>query len=236
MQIKEIIEKIEDFAPLDSQEEWDNCGWQILPNDFNKEVNRILVTLSITENTIKQAVIENCDLIISHHPFLFPHAVPIEFNKNIPIYSAHTNLDKADGGTTDTLIEKLGYSNAQKIGDFLRIVELDKPQDFGKFIIAFKIKLNTTLVRVVNNTGIKAIKKIAFCAGSGIEFLNEAKELGADVFVTGDVKYHSAIDSDVIIIDAGHFETERPVLERFKKLLAPTEVIIANEKNPFIYY
>lgn len=232
MEINKIIEVLEEFAPSFLQEEWDNSGFQVY---YEKDVRKILLCLSVTQNIVLQAIEQECDMIISHHPLFF---IPFELNKNIPIYSAHTNLDKAEGGTTDTLIKSLGFSNIQKCGDFLRFVELDKETLLDDFILNLKVKINVQNIRVVNNLKIKKINKIAFCAGSGADFINEAKRNGADVIVTGDVKYHTALESDVIIIDIGHFESEIPVLVTVKNLLKTldVEVIIADEKSPFINY
>lgn len=232
MDVKKIIETIEKFAPIELQQKWDCCGTAL---DFKgKDIKKVLLCLSVTQNIIEQAIQKNCDMIISHHPLFF---VPLEFNKGIPIYCAHTNLDIADGGTTDTLIELLGFSKAQKIGDFLRLVELDDEISLQEIVTLLKIKLNIETLKVVNNYNKDKIKRIIFCAGSGMDFLQEAQENRADLFVTGDVKYHSALDSNAVIIDVGHFESERPVLSTIKKLLKPIiEVEIADEKSPFINY
>lgn len=231
MQIESIVDLIENFAPLEAQEDWDCSGYII---KAKKDINKILLCLSVTENVINQAIEKNCDLIISHHPLFI---VPLSFNKGISIYCAHTNLDKADGGTTDTLIELLEFNKSKKFGDFLRVVELEKEILLDDFIKLIKSKLNLINLRIVNNIDKQHIKKIAFCAGSGMDFLSAA-EANSDVFVTGDVKYHPALESNVIIADVGHFESEYPVLEKIKKLLEVLnlEVIIADEKSPFITY
>lgn len=232
MEINKIVEVLEEFAPPFLQEEWDNSGFQVY---YEKDVRKVLLCLSVTQDIILQATEKNCDMIISHHPLFF---IPFELNKNIPIYSAHTNLDKADGGTTDTLINVLCLPKAEKTGDFLRIVELGNEQNLSDFVNLIKDKLNLKTLRVVNNIGLEKISKIAFCAGSGADFINEATQNGADVIVTGDVKYHIALESNVIIIDIGHFESEIPVLVTVKNLLKTldVEVIIADEKSPFINY
>lgn len=233
MEIEKIVQTIEKFAPLELQESWDNSGYQIYLGD--RDVKKVLLCLSVTQNVINQALEKNCDLVISHHPLFY---VPLEFNKNIPIYSAHTNLDKTDGGTTDTLIRVLGFNKAQKISDFLRLVSLEKEISLENFINLIKEKLNIKTLKVINNLNKQNIGKIAFCAGSGMDFLNIVQENKADVFVTGDVKYHSALESNVIIIDVGHFESEIPILKTIKNLLASLnlEVVEADEKSPFIIY
>ncbi|HIS37604.1 TPA: Nif3-like dinuclear metal center hexameric protein, partial [Candidatus Scatousia excrementigallinarum] len=77
--------------------------------------------------------------------------------------------------------------------------------------------------------------KIAFCAGSGSDFIHEAAEHNADALVTGDVKFHTALESPIVLFDIGHFESEILVLDIFKSLLQNVETIKANEKNPFFY-
>lgn len=239
MEISKIISIIENFAPLELQEAWDNSGFQI---DFGvNDVKKVLLCLSVTENVINQAVEGGYDLIIAHHPLFF---IPFRFQKDITIYSAHTNLDVAKGGTTDTLIEVLGLNKPEILEEeinyenFPRLVVLKDSISLDDFAKTLKSKLNLKTLHVVNNNKHKTIKRIAFCAGSGICFAQDAKNAGADVFVTGDVKYHAAIESDVIIMDVGHFEGERPVLTTIKKLLEQLEieVKIADEESPFIIY
>jgi len=213
-------------------------------------VKKVLLALDITEKSINQALEKNCDMLITHHPLFF---IPFEYNKNIPIYSAHTNLDKTDGGTTDTLIELLELGHAhkveiqkselkvgriQKAGDFLRVIDLGEEMLLNDLVNLLKDRLNIENIRVVNNLNKQMVKKISFCAGSGADFSNEAQKISADVLITGDLKYHTALDSKIILIDIGHFESERPVLNTIKHLLTPLniEVIIADEKSPFINY
>lgn len=235
MDVNEIVSTIEKFAPLELQEGWDCSGFQI--DLGSKNIKKILLCLSVTQNIINQAVEGHYDLIVAHHPMFF---VPFSFNVGISIYSAHTNLDKTNGGTTDTLISLLGldFSNLKNHGDFLRVVDLKEEILLSSFVALVKEKLQIETMRVVNNSDKKKIKKLAFCAGSGADLLGEVETIGADVFVTGDVKYHTALESNAIILDVGHFESEYPVLKTVKELLNQSniEVRIADEKSPFINY
>jgi len=157
MKIKEIVDLIEKFAPPELQEEWDNSGWQICyENCFESEVSKVLFCLSVTKDIINQAVEKGCSLIISHHPLFF---IPLEFNKNILIYSAHTNLDATKGGTTDTLISLLEMPPAEKIGSFLRAVELNEEIFLKDFLNLLKDRLNLDMLRVVNKFNVQKIKK-----------------------------------------------------------------------------
>lgn len=219
----EIIRKIEDFAPPELAESWDCSGWAVQTND--NEVNKIMLCLTVTDDTIKQAKEQNCDMIISHHPLFY---VPLEW-RFINIYSAHTNLDKTNGGTTDTLIKTLGLKISE-ICEFVRYTDTNiSLEDFIKLLS--KISPN---LRYVNNKNVKHLKKIAFCAGSGSDFIKEAEENGSDAFVTGDLKFHTALDSKIVVFDIGHFESEILVLDVFEKLLNGLDVVRAKEKSPFI--
>ena len=220
----DIVRKIEEFAPLETQEPWDSGGWIV--DRENHEINKVLFALTITPNVFEQAMKHGCDLIISHHPLFF---VPLEY-KNINMYCAHTNFDKAYGGTTDLLLDRLQF-NGQPYGDFVRVVELETEMSI-EFLKLRLLPLSPRL-RIVNNNDEKFIKKIGFCAGSGSEFI---KETPCDAFVTGDVKFHTAVESNKVIFDIGHFESEIFAVRFLKELtgLNEKEGIIADEKSPFI--
>ncbi len=217
----EIAKRIEEFAPLDTQEKWDASGWVV--DLCEGEVNRILFALTVTDDIVKQAREKNCDMIISHHPLFF---VPLEY-KDINIYSAHTNLDRAEGGTSDLIIEKLGLKKTRN-DDFVRIVELETPitvEELKNMLLKISPKL-----RYVNNLGAKIVRTIGFCAGSGSEFIGET-----DAFVTGDLKYHTAVEANKVVFDIGHFESEIFAPELLKKITGVGENgVIADEKSPFI--
>ena len=219
----EIVRKIEEAAPLNTQEKWDCSGW-IVDNSIS-EVKKVLFALTVTDKIIEQAVVNNCDMIISHHPLFL---VPIEW-KSLNIYCAHTNLDKAKGGTTDKLIKELGFE-VSEIYEFVRIVNLNKDITIEELKQRL-LKISPNL-RYVNNKNAKIISSIAFCAGSGSEFINEFK---TDAFVTGDLKFHTALEAEPVVFDVGHFESEifAPII--LKEL---TDIgdngVIADEKSPFI--
>ena len=223
----ELVKKIEKIAPLETAEIWDNCGWQIEYKE-KTEVNKVMLCLTVTQDILSQAQEQNCDMIISHHPLF---TVPMAFNRGIEIYSAHTNLDKAQNGTTETLISKLGFTiNETLEHDFLRFVDvsinahdlLDRLKNVSKNI-RYSGFLDGNLTR------------IAFCAGSGSEFWHDAKTMGAEVLVTGDLKFHTALDSEISIVDIGHFESEIQVLSTLRLVLGnDVEIMIAKEKSPIV--
>lgn len=218
----EIVSKIEKFAPLETQEKWDCSGWAV-ERVNNIEVNKILFALTVTDDIVKQAKDKKCDMIISHHPLFY---VPLKY-KDINIYCAHTNLDRAEGGTTDTLISELGFQKTAT-DDFVRIVELEEAITVDELKNRL-LKISPKL-RHINNLNAKKIKTIGFCAGSGSEFIGET-----DAFVTGDLKFHTALEAEKVVFDIGHFESEIFAPKILKEITGVGEKgVIADEKSPFI--
>ena len=233
----ELVNRIAQFAPPETAEEWDCVGF--IAETKKTDISKVMLCLTPTEKVIKQALEQKCDMIISHHPMFEvcccqSELVTETYSPKIDIYCAHTNMDLAHGGTTDTLIDVLGLKSTPAADeDFVRYVELENPmptQDFAK--ILRKVSPN---LRYINNNGTKTVKKIGFCAGSGSEFISQAQENGADCFVTGDLKFHTALDSEIVVFDIGHFESEILILPVFKKLLGDgVEVVFADEHSPFL--
>lgn len=224
----EITKRIEKFAPPELAEKWDCSGWIV--ETENQDIKKIMLCLTVTDDVVRQAREQNCDMIVSHHPLF---NVSIKY-KNIDIYCAHTNLDRAKGGTTDTLIKTLGLAKfivANSGEGFVRYINYETSlQDFVE-----RLKTISPHLRYVNNNGVTELKRIAFCAGSGTEFIQEAFENGADALVTGDLKFHTALDSPIVVFDIGHFESEILVLPVFEQIIgSDIEFVYAKEKSPFI--
>lgn len=225
----QITKIIEDYAPLDLQEKWDCSGWLVETDKQN--VEKVMLCLTVTDDIVKQAKTNNCDMIISHHPLfsIDTRKISKDFQPLLDIYCAHTNMDRTQGGTTDTLIKNLQFDVSES-SDFVRYVDLE----IGLEELTKKLCKISNNVRVINNKNASHFHKIAFCAGSGSEFIQEAKENNADVFITGDIKFHTATDSNIVLFDIGHFESEIFILNVFADLLKnKVEVIFATEQSPF---
>ena len=225
MKKAEIYALINNFAPPETAEDWDCSG--VIAENGNEEIKKVLLALTVTDDVFNQAAAQNCDMIISHHPLFY---VPLEY-RTINMFCAHTNLDLAEGGTTDTLIKLLGLKKSGENG-FVRYVTIDKPVSVKDF--AQKLSKISPNLRYVNNKNTQSIQKIGFCAGSGSEFIETAPQDGADAFVTGDLKFHTALESRIVLFDIGHFESEISVLKVFENLLQDkVEIVYAKEKSPF---
>mgnify|MGYP001271816731 CR=1 FL=1 len=123
MRIKEIIQSIEQLAPVSLQEEYDNSGVQV--GDVNREATGALLAIDVTENVVDEAISLGCNLIISHHPLAFKPFKSLTgkdyvercmmgaIKNDIVIYAAHTNLDNAEGGVNYKLAEMLELDNVK---------------------------------------------------------------------------------------------------------------------------
>ena len=123
MKIKEITNYLESVAPLHYQESYDNAG--LLVGDANREIDAALITLDCTEEIVEEAIENNCNLIIAHHPIIFSGLKKITgqnyvertiikaIKNNIAIYAIHTNLDNIKTGVSAKIAEILGVENCK---------------------------------------------------------------------------------------------------------------------------
>lgn len=233
MKCQRIIDIMEKLAPKRLAEEWDNPG--LLAGSMEQEVTKILVCLDVSLPVAEKAVEAGAQLIIAHHPMIFKGIRHIRtdtyegkmfqllLSHNIAVYAAHTNLDIADGGVNDVLANLIGL---EKIKGFVpmeydkeaylgRIGELPEAISLTDFADRVKKGLGIQHLRLVRGND-RPVKKIALCSGAGAEFTAKAAFKGADVYLTGDVKYHEAqqaVQQGINLIDAGHFPTEFPVVK-----------------------
>jgi len=121
MQLKAIIDILETIAPLEIQESYDNCG--LLIGSKHCEVSKALLCLDISADVLEEAIHNQCNLIISHHPFIFKSIKKVTdttlaeriitkaIQNNIAIYAMHTNLDNVLNGSNAILADKIGLVN-----------------------------------------------------------------------------------------------------------------------------
>lgn len=227
----DIINIMEEYAKPLYAENWDNIG--LLVGDEGSIIKKILVALDINDEVIEEAIQNNCDMIITHHPFIFKGLKCIKnsdilgkriiklIKNNISVYSAHTNLDIAKNGTNDTFAELLGLQNIDNL-----FPSKIAGEEFGlgrTGYLSEKIKFSEFIEKVKNSIGIdklivcgdlnQPVKKIGICTGSGgeLEFISQAIKLKCDVYITGDLKYHNSQfgkDLGICLIDATHYASE----------------------------
>lgn len=237
MELFNLIRDLSEIAPENTAEHWDNSGLQV--GNLQADINSILLALDINNAVLETAIKDKHNLIITHHPFIFNPLKNIDLlsekgkiikkliENNINLYSMHTNLDIAIKGVNEALAEAIGINNYEILHNLDNNIEqgyggIGQVKEYNIFDYALKIKenLGCPYVRVYSNN--KTIKRVAFCGGSGSSFILDAANKKADVYVTGDIKYHDvqlAMDLNLGIIDAGHYYTEIPVLKFLNKFL-----------------
>lgn len=252
MKIKEIAQLIERTAPKSLAYPWDNVG--LLVGDEEQEIEKILVTLDVNLFTVKEAIRNGCNLILSHHPILFGGIKKIDFGtpvgemlrlliqNHIAVYAAHTNMDTAPHGINARLAELFGLEN-------VRILEFHTERSdaglgrYGQFrqeitaqqlCALTKKKLHTPGIRIAGSLQ-KPIQTLCIASGSCAESIKTAIEKGCDAVITGDLKYHETMnyaEQGIFIIDAGHYPTETIVMDIFSDILENTHIPIVRSENP----
>jgi len=227
MNIAELLEILDEIAPFELQFTdglGDNCG--LVLGRKKADVRRVMVCLDLTRKAIDTARKEYIDLIITHHPPIWSPLRRINSDMyidllecGISVISLHTNYDAAR--LNDILAHRLGLTKIEKIlpcktrsgveSHLGRIGILDEDMTGEDIIQRVKEELGIEAVRVIGDVREK-IESVAVCQGSSGGYERDIIELEPDVFITGEVKYNSAVDlsnAGCFVIEAGHYETEK---------------------------
>ncbi len=243
--VEHIMEFMEEIAPKKLAESWDNVG--LMVGDPKKEVKKILVALDAIPEVIAEAIENRADMIVTHHPFLLFQKIK-SIRKDTPmgkkiydlianeisVFSAHTNLDIVKGGINDILAEKL---QLQEI-DILEVTQENHDgtkeglgrigtlkEEMSLFAFGQLVKDTFPVGDILRLVGDKemTVKTVALCGGSAASLLHQANGLGADVFITGDMKFHEAQEAKeqgLAVVDLTHYASEVIVVEVLAKHLA----------------
>ncbi|MDD2543077.1 MAG: Nif3-like dinuclear metal center hexameric protein [Candidatus Cloacimonetes bacterium] len=231
MTIASVLEHLERYAPLSLAQSWDNVG--LLIGDLKRPVNKVLISLDVTPNALAYAIENDFDLILSHHPLIFRPLSsitnPVILNMieaRISLISMHTNFDAALGGVNHALADALELQVQDSLGDpeagdIGLICSYSSPRSLDEIASFVKESLQAPAVKLWT-AGLDRdvlIKRIAICGGAGGSVLANASKY-TDLLITGDISYHSFLDSGIPIIDAGHFATEYPALSALQQSLS----------------
>ena len=235
MKIADLITWFEAWANPAWCESWDNCGWQIQPGVLEKKA-RVLVCLTPTLAVMHEAIALNANLIFAHHPLIFnplkslctgeaiADMARLAFTHNIGVYSAHTNFDQVQDGTADVLAQildlqsttpivatqgGLGYGRVGLLEPFLTLQEL---------LATIQTRLAPPHLIFSPTADLQqTISRVAVLGGSGASYISAVVKTNAQVYLTSDCKFHQfqeSRDRNLVLIDAGHYATERPACER----------------------
>ncbi len=259
-----LLSILNSIAPFAMAEPWDNVG--LMVGDPDQQVNGILIALDPTEALIHEALSQNLNTILTHHPLIFhplktiPSNTPMgrmlktALSHSLTLIACHTNLDLVAAGVSNALAKKLGLQNTKPLTGkesaaqdqnpgFGKIGTLAAPLPADHFLTHLLTTLDTPGIQMVGSLP-ETIHTVALCGGSGSDLAETAWAMGAQVYITGEVKHSVARwaeSAGFCVIDAGHYPTEKlivPVLAEILKKscadrgLTPTITTTADQGNP----
>jgi len=259
MNLTTVIQTLENIAPLNMAEEWDNVGLLINPLR-PRSVKKILLTIDLTEAVADEAIASKTDLIVAYHPILFRPASRLNadnvydrtvmklIQKNIAVYSPHTALDAVIGGVNDWLADGVGEGQVSILQPLEnsdagqgRLVELKKPVKLKTLTQRIKKYLGLSNLRIAAPAEERPIKTVALCAGAGTDAF---KGIEADCFLTGEMSHHNILATTLggaHVILCEHTNTERGYLPVFGKILrkalgSSVETVVSNiDADPIVF-
>ncbi len=232
MRCREWIELFEKLAPESLACDWDNPG--LIAGRYDKEIRRVFVALDATDEVIAQAVREQADLLVTHHPLIFKSLKQVNdgnfigrrmvnlLQADICCFAMHTNFDIAPGCMADLAAERLelkdgeplevtGEVEGQPVG-IGKIGSLEKPVSLAELAAQVKNAFELPFVTVYGSEEVtEPISRIALSPGTGGSMTGLAVQKGAQVLITGDIGHHTGIDAaacHMAVIDAGHYGME----------------------------
>ena len=237
-----VIDTLDGLWPPAGAEEWDAVG--LVVGARSQQVTHIRLVVDVVRATVDEAISDGADLIVAHHPLLLRGVTSVTedhykgalvadlIRAGVGLYSAHTNADAVDVGTSDVLARALGIAQMSPITE-----GLDEDSGIGRVgVLAEPIRLYdlaTTLGRLVPQTagGIRVsgdpeqmVSRVALCTGAGDSLLNHPLVQAADVYITGDLRHHPVSEvqqqrlhqSGPALIDVSHFASEWFFLDQVK--------------------
>lgn len=233
LSVSEVCEYLEQLAPVELAEEWDNVG--LLVGRPSAAVRRILTCLTLTPDVAAEAIAEGAQLIVSHHPVLFRGAKSISgqtvegrmlldlIEAGVAVYSAHTRFDSAQQGVNQRLAEGFGLKEISSIRPSTELPELGSGR-VGRLASSCSLQEFLGTVRRVCAAEYlefcgdpeSPVERVGVACGAAAEFLDDAVAAGCDTFVTGEARFHTALEArgrGVNLILTGHYSSERPAME-----------------------
>lgn len=236
--VADIAAFLESYAPTALAESWDNVG--LLIGRFEQPVTRVMTCLTITPESAAEAIAEGAELIVTHHPLPFRPLKRLTgetpegrllldlIAAKVAVYSPHTAFDSAAEGINQRLAAGLGL---QAIAPLLPAAEpgigagrygrLAKPLTLAELTAAVKQLLGIERAQAVGDD--RPITQVAVACGSAGEFLAPAAAVGCECLVTGEVRFHTALEAEALgvgLVLAGHYASERFGLEALAEVLA----------------
>lgn len=236
-----IINTIEKIANPCWQADWDKSGLQVAST--RSDISCLGIFLDGTPTAIRQALDAGADLLLSHHPLSLRPCLPnrldcwhkalrLLLGADVALYAAHTSLDVNPGGPAGWFGRALRLKNSkplEKIGSqpdgipmgYGEVGDLPEPVDSGELVEHILGLVGLSHAQIAGGELPARIQRVAYCGGSGASLIEPARKAGAELYVTGDVKYHAALEqAEMPVLDVGHHALEEEMMRRFAALLA----------------
>lgn len=252
--IQQIVNALEETAPLAIQESYDNCG--LIVGDPEQTCSGALLTVDVTPAIVDEALTKGCNLIVAHHPVIFrglkkinPEGSAVEqtiikaIRSNIAIYACHTSLDNATRGVSHEMARMLGLreirplcprpeNSSEGLG---AIGTLPSPIPASELVSLVKHTFDSPIARCTRFDMQQPLQHIALCGGSGASLIADAIRQKADAYITSDTKYHDFVDhaDRLLIIDIGHHESENCTKQIFYRVITEKFPIFAVRYSEF---
>jgi len=218
MHVRAFIAEMERLAPPDLAEDFDT-GKIGLIVEGNEKIGTVCSALDATAAVVKRAVAAKADMLVVHHTPLWTPLTSLTgpiaslmrdvLTSGLNIYAMHTNFDRAEYGVNDCLSDLLSLTNTEPM-------TLGLTGDCSLTVEEIARKIGGP-VRVWGR--IKKPKRLAIVGGSGFDltFMAEAKELGADAFLSAELKHSVYRSAPLPCIEATHYALEAPAMERLAR-------------------
>lgn len=236
-----MIERmLNEIAPMETAEEYDNVGALVGARD--RKVTKILVALDATMDVVKEAEKLGAELIVTHHPLMFHGRKNLleedaegkilceMVRSGLSLIAAHTNLDQTFLSGSAACAGRLKLKNIRKASNYLFLGELPEPRQAGAYGHDISVALSFPTRCYGGEDTLISILAIGGGACDG-EWM-EAKALGAQALLTGEVRHHNALAAAMegfVLYDGGHFGTEAPLVPGLAEYLQ-------NKLNDVQYY
>lgn len=239
----DALKVFEKLWPTQLAEDWDVVG--LVTGSTSQTIKKVLLTVDATSDVVKHAKEVGADLIFAHHPMLLRGVTTLAedtakgnvlaelVRSNIAVYSAHTNADSVESGTSAVLAKELRLAESKPLQPLTNAQEGIGQIGYLKTSITLgelANKLNEILPPTATGVRVagafdKEVSKVALCAGAGDSYSLTALDQGAEVFITSDLKHHNAQDIlelakargvEFALIDISHWAAEFVWIETAK--------------------
>lgn len=226
------------YAPPHLAESWDNVG--LLVGDAAQPISRVMTCLTVTPESLGEAIREQAELIVAHHPLPFQ---PLKrfttatttgrlmlnaMRHGIAIYSPHTAFDSAMEGINQWLAAGIGLQDVRPLRASATQPEIGTGRQgtaagtLAQLITSVKQFLALPQLQVVGSLE-TPLRKVAVGCGSAGSFLESALLAECNVFVTGETSFHTCLEAranNIALVLTGHYASERFAIERLADILA----------------